>query len=72
VELRCPSKLHGVVSDDLIEVKCGSTFCGAGKGVTVLHRFNPSTGDLVETLRFKDPRKETQHAAHNGPAARAS
>jgi hypothetical protein len=55
VDLRCPSKKHGEVADLIIEVKCSSRFCGASRGVVVIHRFNAQTGEPVETLRFKDP-----------------
>lgn len=57
MELRCRSKLHGVLDDEIIEVKCGSKWCGAGPGRVVLHRFNRSTGELVETKLFKDPER---------------
>lgn len=55
MELRCGSKLHGILRDgDVLEVKCDSVFCGYEKGNVVLHRFNLHTGG-VETLKFKDP-----------------
>lgn len=58
MDLRCEAKKHGVVvRPGLIEVKCDSRFCGAEQGVTVLHRFDATTGELVETVRFKDPVK---------------
>lgn len=57
MELRCDGKLHGVVvKDGLLEIKCRSNRCGAKPGVVVLHIFNPSTGDLVETKKFQDPK----------------
>lgn len=55
MELRCDSKLHGILRDgDVLEVKCGSSLCGHGPGVVILHRFNLHTG-VVETLKYKDP-----------------
>jgi hypothetical protein len=54
MELRCRHKLHGVVNDGLLEFKCGSSFCGAGSGVVVIHQFDPITGQLVNTKRYKD------------------
>lgn len=55
-ELRCDSKLHGVLVDEgYIEVKCSSRFCGADKGTVVLHRFSVYDGTIVTTLRFKEP-----------------
>jgi hypothetical protein len=58
-ELRCGSKLHGIGIDaSTIEVKCSSSFCGAAPGVTVLHRFNINTGELLDTDVFRDiPKK---------------
>ena len=56
VELRCPSKLHGiVVEDDVIEVACTSRFCGYEKGVVVRHRIRISTGEVLSTRKFKEP-----------------
>lgn len=65
-ELRCPNKLQGLLVEGLIEVKCDSRFCGAMKGVTVLHRFDPHTGELVETLKFQDPPRKGE--VNNGSA----
>lgn len=59
-DLRCRYKMHGILLPErLIEVKCKSKLCGAGSGVTVLHRFSAENGQLVETLKFKDPGKES-------------
>lgn len=72
MDLRCKSKKHGVViepGDAVVEIACDSRFCGSAPGVTILHRFNTATGSLVETLQFKSPRKEREHAAHHHPAA---
>jgi len=59
MDLRCASKLHGIVEDDVVEVACTSRFCGYEKGTVVRHRFNILTGALVETLRFSDPVPQT-------------
>jgi hypothetical protein len=58
--LRCQSKKHAeLISDHVIEVKCSSRFCGARRGVVVLHRFNLTTGEMT-TRKFSEPprRKE--------------
>lgn len=69
-EVRCPSKLHAIVTDSgLVEISCNSRFCGAGAGVTILHRFDPTSGDLVETLSFKDPRKDRDYGTRRNPAS---
>jgi hypothetical protein len=60
MELRCPNGIKfGELSTEFIEVKCRSKRCGAKPGIVVLHRFTHS-GELVKTLRFRDPafRKE--------------
>lgn len=65
-ELRCDNKLHGIIVEpSVIEVRCGSRFCGAGKDVVVLHRFDVVTGKLIKTERFKEPnqRKEVRDAS---------
>lgn len=72
MDLRCPSKKHGVVIEPgpaLVEIACDSRFCGSAPGVTILHRFDTATGSLVETLQFKSPRKDKAHAAHHRAAA---
>lgn len=57
VDLRCPSKKHGsVVDKDVVEVKCNSRFCGAKRGIIVLHRFDTVTGNLLGTKRYKEIR----------------
>lgn len=71
MDLRCPSKKHGVVIEPgpaVVEVTCNSRFCGSVPGTTVLHRFDTSTGDLVETQKFKNPRKVQAHAADHSAA----
>lgn len=55
MDLRCRYKLHARVIDGRIEVRCRSTFCGHQPGVIVLHQFDPVTGLLVQTLKFRDP-----------------
>lgn len=57
-ELRCDNKLHGLLLDDgVVEMKCNSRFCGAISGVTVLHQFSITTGELLGTETFQDPPK---------------
>jgi hypothetical protein len=58
-EVRCRGKLHGIlIGDDTVEIKCRSAICGAKAGVVVLHEFNVHTGVLIQTRRFKDPKRE--------------
>lgn len=57
-ELRCPSRLHGILLDNaVIEVKCRNSRCGAQAGVVVLHHFDAHTGQLIDTKRYSDPGK---------------
>ena len=56
-ELRCDSKRHAILIEEaasggLLEVKCDSRFCGAQTGVIVLHRFDLTTGEMVDTNRY--------------------
>jgi hypothetical protein len=75
MDLRCESKKHGELPEPgVIEVKCDSRFCGAQRGVVVLHRFDALTGELLETKRFRDPgvaeaRKEVNDGARRDSAA---
>lgn len=73
MDLRCGAKKHGELDDGYVEIKCSSRFCGAGPGVVVIHRFDAATGDLRETLQFKDPiRKGRSHASAHGSAVRSA
>lgn len=71
MELRCDNGiLHGIMVTEgygIIEVPCRSRWCGKVAGVVVLHRFNINTGELVETLRFSEP-KVTKEGS-NGTAS---
>lgn len=57
LELRCPSRLHGVLKGRLIEIKCSSRFCGANRETIVFHYFNPETGEIVKTVKYKNPER---------------
>lgn len=53
-ELRCASRVHGqIVSPDVIEVRCHSRYCGKRAGMVILHRFEISTGKLLDTKEYK-------------------
>jgi len=59
VDLRCGSKKHGVIAEPgFIEIKCDSRFCNTEGNTIVLHVFDASTGKLVKTDRYKNPRDE--------------
>lgn len=72
-DLRCEAKKHGVlISDEVVEVKCNSRWCGARSGIVVLHQFSLSSGELLETLRYADPITEggaIKHATEHHPSA---
>lgn len=57
MELRCD---HGILAGviDLeshtIEVSCKSRWCGKRPGVTVIHRYNLDTGELISTRQFRE------------------
>jgi fructose 1,6-bisphosphatase len=58
IELRCENgikfgELFPV--DEILEVKCRSTRCGAAPGLIVIHGFDVRTGKLVGTETFRDP-----------------
>ena len=57
MDIRCErGHLHAIIlPNGQLEVSCRSRFCGAGRGVVVLHRFDLSTGEVVETKRYRDP-----------------
>jgi hypothetical protein len=56
VELRCGNGIKfGELLDEVLEVKCRSARCGAGRGIVVIHSFDLATGKLTGTDRFRDP-----------------
>lgn len=65
-ELRCPSRILAVIIErpdeesDLLEVKCSSSFCGAGRGAVVFHYFDLETSELVDTKKYKDAQEAMQ------------
>ena len=71
MDLRCDGgkKFAELIEPGVIEVRCTDRYCGARKGVIVLHRFNVNTGDLIETKRYKNPERSKANAAHNPSAA---
>jgi hypothetical protein len=61
LDLRCRGKKQAVrLPNGLIEIKCDSRICGAQQGVVVLHRFDPMTGNLIETKCYKSPNRSAQ------------
>jgi hypothetical protein len=60
MELRCGAKLHAILFEEYLEVKCNSRRCGHEPGVVVLHRFSRTTGELIETKRFRDPERSRE------------
>jgi len=73
MDLRCKAKKHAELDEGYVEIKCSSRFCGAEPGVVVIHRFDATTGELQETLRFKDPaRKGKSNASAHRSAVRSA
>jgi hypothetical protein len=66
LELRCDSKKHGVLIEPgfgILEVKCDSRFCGARTGAIVLHRFDLTTGEMVDTHRYNTQVRRQSHGS---------
>lgn len=55
IELRCDKRLHGVLTDGVIEISCRSALCGHRDGNVVIHRFDAITGEFLGTRDYKDP-----------------
>lgn len=61
-QFRCRSKLQGIVKTYpngkvLFEIRCKDKYCTDRKpGIVVLHYFNVQTGELENTVKFRDPR----------------
>ena len=72
IELRCENNLYGRLTDGRwLEVKCKRRACGYQKGTVILHTIDITTGKVVRTKKFADPKisKEGQHAADNPSSA---
>jgi hypothetical protein len=50
--------MYGILRDDLLEVKCNHRWCAGSKAqsIVVLHYFNVATGELVKTIKYKNPK----------------
>lgn len=59
MDLRCSEHLHARLVDGLIEVRC--RWCAAieGKGIIVLHYFDPVSGDHIKDQKFREPNSHT-------------
>jgi hypothetical protein len=68
MDLRCGHRKFAELDPEegILEVKCTSKFCGAEVGVVVIHRFDVTTGELLGTLKFREPpkKKELNSDAH--------
>jgi len=72
IDLRCDTTLYGRLTDDRwLEVKCKRRACGYFKGTVVLHTIDITTGQVVSTKKFAEPKtqKERAHASHHPSAA---
>jgi len=64
VELRCSTKMHGLIEEGCIEVRCRSKLCGAQSGVVIIHRFSIDSGELVDTRKFLTPSRRVKDDDH--------
>lgn len=71
VDLRCDGNLFGRLTDNRwLEVKCKRRGCGYAKGTVILHTIDISTGQVVKTKSFAEPRnRRSGNASHNASAA---
>lgn len=77
IDLRCGTTLHGRLTDDRwLEVKCNRRACGYRKGMVLLHTIDITTGKVVKTDHFaepKNPRKEQGNAPdHTSSSVRSA
>ena len=57
IDLRCGTNLYGRLTDNRwLEVKCKRRACGYSKGILVLHTIDITTGKVVSTKKFTEPR----------------
>jgi hypothetical protein len=70
VDLRCPGKKHAVVvepSTGVVEIKCDSQVCTRRPRRVILHRWNLATGELKETISYRDPQLNSSHNFRRRP-----
>lgn len=66
-ELRCDQgKLFGILMSDVLEVRCQSRFCGHEPGLVVIHRFSLTTGEMLDTRRYRNPPQDEQKGPIHG------
>lgn len=58
-DLRCDNGIlfGNIIEEGVVEVKCKSNRCGHRPGVVILHRFSTSTGELLNTLKYQEPKR---------------
>lgn len=72
MDLRCPHKKHGEVLEGIVEVRCKSRLCGARPGLIILHQFDISTGEMVGTMKLKDPNSRKENNANGSDRSSVS
>ena len=77
LDLRCEGTLYGRLTDNRwLEVKCKRRACGYTKGMVILHTIDITTGQVVSTKQFAEPRTQKgrgSNASHDTrTAVRAS
>jgi hypothetical protein len=72
INLRCEGNLYGRLTDNRwLEVKCKRRACGHRPGTVILHTIDITTGKVVKTDCFAEPRnrKERHNASDQSPAS---
>lgn len=73
MDVRCQAgKLHAVLGDGWIEIRCHNKWCGHRPGTVVIHRFDVTTGELIQTKKYAQPKEETRGAPCSGAAVRSA
>lgn len=75
-EMKCKSgRLLGTLDIGIVEIACRSAKCGKEPGVTVVHRFDAHTGELIDTHRYTQPtltKGVNNGTSHEGTALRTA
>lgn len=59
MQLRCDHRMHAILEDGVLEVKCKDRMC-VEEGQITLHYFRAIDGKFLGTRRYRDPARRRE------------